>query len=41
MTVAESIRPHSVRFTSNSDRIDASQRTDAMCQKATFALQQI
>jgi hypothetical protein len=35
------IRPQDVRSTSNSDRIDALQRTDAKCQKATFALQQI
>jgi hypothetical protein len=40
MTVAESIRPHSVRFTSDSDRIDASQRTDAMCQSRPNAPQQ-
>jgi hypothetical protein len=30
-----------VRYASDSDRIGAWQRTVAMCQKATFALQQI
>jgi hypothetical protein len=40
MTVAESIRPHSVRFTSNSVRIGASQRTDALCQERARAMQQ-
>jgi len=34
-------RSRNVRYASNTDRIDASQQNVAMCQKATFALQQI
>ena len=30
-----------VRYTSTSDRIDASQRTDALCHEPTFAAQQL
>ena len=33
-------RPRNVRFTPNSDRIDASQRNVAKCQKRPNALQQ-